>query len=107
MLEFYIRKYGKNAEIPLDCFELWAERAKTYIESLCTALPDIDATKMCICEVAELLYTRSDRDGIESETNDGYSVKYEKGDIKTAVYEIAKRYLASSGALYRGDVCDE
>lgn len=106
MQEFYTTNYGDNAKIPLDSFDLWADRAIAYLKHFCTVLPDSTAAKKCICEVAELLYSHDNKDGIESESNDGYSVKYSNGDIKNAVYNIAKLYLLSSGVMYRGDICD-
>ena len=107
MQEFYSSTYGENAKIPLDSFDIWEWRAEMYLKSFCTVLPDSKAAKMCICEIAELLYSQNMRDGIESESNDGYSVKYTKGDIKTKAYNIAKLYLSSSGVMYRGDVCED
>ncbi len=106
MKEFYTTTYGKNAKIPLDSFNLWADRAIAYLKLFCTVLPDSVAAKKCICEVAELLYSRDNKNGIESESNDGYSIKYSNGDTKNAVYNIAKLYLLSSGVMYRGDICD-
>lgn len=104
MKNFYKELYGKNAKIPEESFDLWADRARAYLEYFCTAVPHGEGAKRCICEIAELLYSHDKRGGVISESNDGYSVKFADGDTKKKIYELAKLYLTADGVMYRGDV---
>lgn len=102
---FYGRTYGKDAKIPLESFHLWQMRAVAEINRITTEdISDFsdENIKMCVCEVAEFLYENEKRDGIVSESNDGYSVHFEKGERK--IYDIVNKWLSKSGLLYRGDV---
>lgn len=104
-LTFYENKYGSNAVIPLEEFPLWEMRAraelcritfgrfKNYAES--------EKVMFCVCEVAEAMYTASRNNNILSESNDGYSVTYEKGDLGEKTLGTAKLYLDES-LFYRG-----
>lgn len=104
---FYGRTYGKDAKIPLESFRLWEKRAAMELNRIISGdilqSPDENA-KMCLCEVAEFLYENAKSDGIISENNDGYSVRFEKGEKDGKIYEIARKWLFGSGLLYRGDV---
>lgn len=104
---FYGRIYAENAKIPLESFYLWEKRAVAAINRLTardiTESPDENA-KMCICEVAELLYERCKTSGIVAENNDGYSVKFDNSSLDAKICEIVQKWLCRSGLLYRGDV---
>lgn len=104
---FYDRTYANEAKIPLESFYLWEKRAIAALNRFTardiTESPDEDV-KMCICEVAEFLYEKARRSGIVSENNDGYSVRFEKGNTDKGIYEIAARWLSKSGLLFRGVV---
>ena len=107
IVEFYGRRYKNDAKIPLETFDLWEKRAVMQINSYTTR--DIseeadDNIKMCICEVAEFLYESAKRSGIESENNDGYSVKFQKSQNESDICNLVKMWLAGSDLLYRGDV---
>ncbi len=56
----------------------------------------------CILEIAELFYVNSQRYGISSENNDGYSVTYSGGAAEKAAADAAYAYLGQTGLLYRG-----
>lgn len=104
---FYGRTYGKDAKIPPESFYLWEKRAVAALNRIINE--DIskysgDNVRMCICETAEFLYENSKSEGILSENNDGYSVRFEKGKKDSGIYDIAKKWLSGSGLLFRGDV---
>ncbi len=104
-LFFYSDVYGGNMRIPAEEFELWEKRAETELSQITggrSGKSDEKSVKMCVCEIAELLYRENAREGIYSENNDGYSVRYNLGDIKKKIYLIAKTYLAGTDLLYRG-----
>ncbi len=101
---FYAENFGNCAKIPREELMLWLKRAAAELSLLTMGRSEEnigDNMAMCICEIAEHLYESSARSHIESENNDGYSVKYKNRDRKIA--QIAKRYLAGTGLLYRGD----
>lgn len=105
ILTFYGEMYGGDCKIPTAEFPLWERRAEFELARITggrSAGTEDDRVKLCICEMAELLFTESRREGISSENNDGYSVTYEKGDIKRKLCEIAKTQLSSTDFLYRG-----
>lgn len=108
MLEgFYGRTYSKDAKIPPESFHLWEKRAVSALNRI--ASEDVSKSsdenvKMCICEVAECLFENAKSEGILSENNDGYSVRFYKGDRDGSICEIAEKWLSGSGLLYRGDV---
>ena len=107
---FYSFNYGTAAKIPEEHFMLWEKRAEAELKKLTSgrlqAAEITDDIKLCICEIAEALYTAESRKGISSENNDGYSVTYDKDGASSdkVITEIAKRYLAGTDLLFRG-VC--
>ncbi|MBO5059978.1 MAG: hypothetical protein J6C82_03600 [Clostridia bacterium] len=107
-LFFYIDAYGGNAKIPAAEFPLWERRAEAELLHITGGKTlDDERVKLCVCEMAELLYEEGQRTGISSENNDGYSVSYEKGDIKSKLYQIAQVQLFGTDLLYRGVGCDK
>ena len=104
-LIFYSENFGGNCKIPADEFPAWEVRAGKILSKMSggkSDSEDIDSVKMCICEIAELLYEENKRKGILSENNDGYSVKYENGDIKNRIGQVASLWLSGTDILYRG-----
>ena len=114
--DFYVNEYGGKV-IP-DDLELKQPvlKANTYMKNLMHQEPR-ELIKMCLCEVAELIYQEDCRKAehggreIQSENTDGYSVTYateaEAGKIatnslQTKVYATIKRYLSCTGLLYAG-----
>lgn len=107
LVGFYGRTYSGNAKIPLESFYLWEKRAAMELNRITkedVLVSPSENAKMCICEVAEFLYENAKSDGILSENNDGYSVRFDKGERDTKICDIADRWLSKSGLLYRGDV---
>lgn len=108
-LFFYDDFCGGELKIPAAEFPRWercAENELLQITGGRSADSDDECLKLCICEMAELLYAKENLGGILSESGDGYSVSYEKNHIKSALYEVAKRHLFGTNFLYRG-VLDE
>ena len=106
MVGFYGRTYKESAKIPIESFNIWAKKAiGTLNYFTCRDVSQMEDfnVKMCICEVAELLYEQSKRRGIKSENNDGCSVSYDLNCDGEAI-GIIKKWLSGSGLLYRGDV---
>ena len=104
---FYNDSFGGNSLIPADDFTLWEKRAQKELLFLTNGkMSNSQEVKLCICEIAELLFKNNIQDGILSENNDGYSVSYEKRNIKNKILHTAKCYLTGTGLLYRG-VFDE
>lgn len=104
---FYGRTFGGSAKIPLENFDLWEKRAISVINRILArdiSLNLCENAKMCICEVAELLFDFSKRNGIISENIDGYSVRFDSSKLDSQILAIIKNYLSGDEILYRGDV---
>lgn len=104
--EYYTDRFKGNT-IPLADFEYVAPRAEDYINYITNGRitePTVPVQNAC-CAVADKLYTMDAREGIQSETTDGYSVTYRDGEgLPNLLYGAAEVYLAGTGLLYRG-VC--
>lgn len=132
--EFYKTEYFGRAISEPDFYRL-ALRGSQYIDYITQgrteAKADLEAVKMCCCELAEQYQTietaqelaqkslSSGPDGLEvqSETVGSWSRSYRSGgdsaqsaaqvaaESKAALYSIAQRHLARTGLLYRGGCC--
>lgn len=109
-LIFYNESFGGDCKIPASAFPLWERRAEAALAKITAgksnAAKDDERVKMCICEIAECLYEESQRCGIVSENNDGYSATYENGDIKRKIGNLAALWLSGTDILYRGVECE-
>lgn len=99
--EFYRRKYDGDI-IPADIFE----RLSIKSENLLRSMTKKDAwenvcydMKMCICNIAEILFEKDKIGMTKSENNDGYSVTYSRN---AEICSAAHMWLANSGLLWRG-----
>lgn len=54
-----------------------------------------------LCAVCEVFYVRMNREGIQSESVDGYSVSYCEEELSRSVRRVIRTYLDPS-LLYRG-----
>lgn len=107
---FYLNDYlaGRTPLIPAGDFEIYARSAKKRLERYIGEAPDTDDSRLCECEIAELVYS----DGqigraITSEHTGDLSVSYESAEnrmksLAASVRECVYRYFADSGLLYRG-----
>ena len=111
--DYYTESFYENmpeCEIPSEERLMYLKKASAFLDSLFLhqkpQKPFCDELKSACCEIADCMYTYSQREGISSESNDGYSVTYSSAGGSNAVYKnmyaIAKRYLANTGLLYRG-----
>ena len=107
---FYLNDYlaGRSPLIPDEDFTICARSANKRLERYIGAVPETEEAKLCVCELAELIYS----DGqvgraVTSERTGDLSVTYESAEARaksltTALRECVYRYFADSGLLYRG-----
>lgn len=103
--EFYTAFCGGNPKIPSEEYERFEKSAERELSRITGGKSDSskeDEVLRCICEIAEVLYVEALRLGIESENNDGYSVKYNLENTKQTLVCLAERYLCGTDYLYRG-----
>lgn len=105
---FYYNVYnnGNAGTIPAESFGLHVAKAWREVESMLTSdysKEQLEKVKLCVCEVAEEIYKNAEKQGIKSESTDGYSVTYaDNADVKKTVKNIIVRRLADTGLLYMG-----
>lgn len=104
---FYAAVYCNMEDevIPKEEFPFWARKAAYELDRItCGNIREpTEAIKLCVCEIAELLYSDDKTGDITSENNDGYAVTYAKPKSQAArILDIAKTYLTGTGLLYRG-----
>lgn len=133
--DFYKNEYFGRA-ITEDDFPRLALRGSQCIDYItqgrAEARSDLEAVKMCCCELAEQYQTietaqelaqkslaagAADGAELQSETVAAWSRSYRSGgdsalsaaqaaeESKAALYAIAQRHLARTGLLYRGGFC--
>lgn len=120
--DFYKEKYFGIIIEDGDHLKQPVIKANTYLNQIMHLEPseeEMELVKMCLCEVAEMIYqdtkNRMEHGGreIQSENTDGYSVNYateaEAGKIavnslQTKIYAVIRRYLSHTGLLYSGVV---
>lgn len=106
-----------EATIPSDVFGKWSIKASNIVRAYTFNNIDestkiSDDVQMCVCEVAEHLYSCNQRDSesdssVSSEKDGTWSVSYkdrstvEKED-KSKAYNIIRTWLYSTGLLYCG-----
>lgn len=116
--EFYLKEYlsGRPAELPSNGSEYWLRKAQKKLESF--TFDNIDESadipyevKMCICEIAELLYEDDKKakmhGGTASESVEGWSKHYESSQqaeehLQSKIRSCVKMWLSDSGLLYCG-----
>lgn len=106
--EFYFNVFrrGTSGVIPPTEFERYVMLAEKALEGYVmheTIPEDSETVKLCLCEVAELLF-RSEKNGcVKSESVDGYSVTFsDKKSADEEVRRIILQRLGKSGLLYAG-----
>jgi hypothetical protein len=104
---FYTEVYCnmQDGKIPPEAFPFWARKAETMLNRItCGNITEpTEAVKLCVCEIAELMYADEKAGNISSENNDGYSVAYVKQKPQPVrICDIVRTYLAGTGLLYRG-----
>ena len=108
--EFYFTKYDPDTELSRDEINKFLVRANIYLEGLFLrppAEPVDDRIKYAACEIADMYLDNALSENIASESNDGYSVSFDKSvSTQSKAYAIAWRYLANTGLLYRGTCCE-
>jgi len=104
--QFYENDYllGRPPAIPLAEFLYWSRAAEALINWRRVTLADApDYLKICICEVAEMLYHAGNapKPGeLVSESNASYSWKaqggYEAGDLQGNIESAVRKHLAGT-----------
>lgn len=99
---FYLNEFLGNEIDGEEEFLRLEKRAEKYLESITGGKFDKEDSECfeAVCAVADAYKKYADRDGIASESADGYSVSYEKR-AGTELYDAAKLYLPKR-LLYRG-----
>lgn len=116
--EFYLKEYlsGKDAVLPAQSAIFWLRKAQKTLKTFTFDNIDESAAipyevKMCICEIAELLYGDEKRatlqGGVVSESVEGWSKHYESSQqteahLQSKIKSCVRTWLADTGLLYCG-----
>lgn len=116
--EFYLNEYLSNKEpvLPTQSAVFWLRKAQMKLKTFTFDNIDESATipyevKMCICEIAELLYSDDKRatsqGGVASESVEGWSKHYESSQqteehLQSKIKSCVITWLADTGLLYCG-----
>ncbi len=104
---FYLSEFccGGEATLPSGEFDKFVKRAKLRISGLgVNFISEFEEEiKLCICEVAEVIYAAAKSANVKAESIDGYSVTFEdSNNINKKVKNIVVTRLANTGILYAG-----
>ena len=79
--------------------------AKAYIKKYVCTPKSIDFSaeeiKNCICEIADILFTKKEQEALESEGFDTFTKKYKSVEWEKQIFTVMSLYLPQS-LLYRG-----
>ncbi|MBQ7097019.1 MAG: hypothetical protein IJN96_03000 [Clostridia bacterium] len=107
--EFYFNSFcdGRCGIIPAESFDRCIRQAEREVEGylLCKTVSaeDESLVKLCLCEVAELLFKFEKNGDVKSETIDGYSVVFaDKANVAESVRKVIFQRLGSRGLLFAG-----
>lgn len=102
--DYYINEYLGN-KIAENEFEYFAQKAFRWLEYISEKRINepSESIKMAGCAICDVLYDFDGREGISSESNDGYNVVYNSDgeSLNKLIYRAAKLYL-DDALLYRG-----
>ncbi len=102
--KYYTENYGGNLVLESDWKRI-ARKAETKLhEYTYGRLKKItNKERTVICELADCMYEYGKRDGVSSETTDGYSVSYDVSTKSNSqLYDIVKATYIHTGLLYCG-----
>lgn len=115
---FYTSEYlaGKSAAVTAADFPYYARQASTLIDQYTHGNIDAenvpDQVRYCCCELAEQMYAAdtseaSQKDGISSESVQGWSQSYESSEMRKTALRSSQReciykWLSNTGLLYSG-----
>lgn len=116
--EFYTGEYleGRQSVLEANCIKAYLRKAqrvlKTYTFDNIDESTDIPyEVKMCICEIAEILFREDKRDidrgGVSSESVVGWSKSYESSEqaekkMQKKIKDCVYMWLSDTGLLYCG-----
>ena len=107
----YIKyRAGSEPVIAEADFPLWSKRASVRLDLLTfdrlhdkkTLKNHREAVIEAVCEIAEFLVKIDEFKGLTSLSVTGHSLSFDKKQNDSVVSEVAMRYLAHTGLLYRG-----
>lgn len=109
---FYCNRFccGGERVLPIAEFEKYIENARMSLNGFGAeySLDFEEDIKLCLCEMAEVLYSGNRASNIKSESIDGYSVTFEEPtDRNKRLREIALKRLGETGLLYAGVDCGD
>ena len=108
--EFYSTEYDPATELSEDELRKPLLKASLYLDGLFLYPPKepVDIrVKYAACEIADILFESASYETLSSESNDGYSVSFDKSTSTDAkLFKTACRYLGNTGLLYRGEICE-
>ncbi len=97
---------GEVVKIPQNEFTFYARLATEEVAGMCTGdekAENEESVLLCICEVAEAIYSSRKQGNIESENIDGYSVKYKSvPDLSREIRGIVLKHLGTTNMVYKG-----
>lgn len=101
--DFYTISYKGTAIPSAVPFERAEVKAEAFINQITYGriTEATDDVKKAVCAVCDVIFTYEGREGISSENNDGYSVNYEKTNVRLKMLDAAKLFLPAQ-LLYRG-----
>ncbi len=107
--EFYFNIYncGQKGILTQESFGKYVHRALSELRAYCrlseTELSSCDEVRLCVCEVADIIFCAENTDFVKSETIDGYSVTFgSKGDKTEKIRRCILTRLKDTGLLYAG-----
>ena len=106
--EYYLNNYcmGQAPRLTEEQFGVCEKQARTYLRGICTkevSENNQDDILACVCAISEEMYLQKEKNGIKTESIDGYSVTFKDGKAaKAELLSIANIYLGYLGVLYAG-----
>ncbi len=107
--EFYFNVYncGKKGVLTQETFGKYVHRAVNELGAYCriteAELDNCDEVRLCVCEVADIMFCAENTDLVKSETIDGYSVTFgSKGEKTEKIRRCILTRLMDTGLLYAG-----
>lgn len=105
--DFYVSFYG-GTNVPESVWGNIVQKAEQRLEQYTFGRMPSDwsgteweiKAKCAVCEMIDLMYAHSKRDGKTSENTDGYSVSYDISEsLSKKLYDVTYVYLSNTGLM--------